>query len=221
MRLARGTPIWLNLLPLISIAAALIHIFLVRSFILLITAAVILLVCSILMLFFRDPERNIAGGVVSPADGRVLSVESRGRNRFVSIFMNIHDVHVNRCPWDAEVLGIRHVPGGYMPAFNKGSENNERVILELKAGAGRWTMKQIAGAVARRIIPYVEEGDRLRKGDRVGLIRFGSRVDLEFVLPAGMEICVSPGDKVKAGSSSLARPKRRDLFERRYVHGRR
>ena len=90
------------------------------------------------------------------------------------------------------------------PAFSKESDENERVLIRLRTGYGTWEMTQIAGAVARRIVPYVAEGQSVAKGERVGMIRFGSRVDLLVRTPPGMTICVSTGDRVKAGETPLA-----------------
>jgi len=156
-------------------------------------------------MFFRDPERRIGDGVVSPADGRVTRVEMRrGRTCFVSIFMNVHNVHVNRMPWSGTIIDVVHHPGGYVPAFDKDSDNNERVVTRFRNEYGNWEMTQIAGAVARRIVPYISAGQQLERGDRFGMIRFGSRVDLLFKVPAGMELNVVQGQKVIAGSSVIA-----------------
>ena len=158
----------------------------------------------IIISFFRDPERDISEGIVSPADGRIMEIETRGREVKISIFMSIWDVHVNRAPTDCTVLSKERHPGGYVPAFNKESERNERVEYTLSTHFGRMSLVQIAGALARRIIPYVEAGDRLSAGDRLGLIRFGSRVDLVFRLPSGWSVRVDKGDKTTAGVTVLA-----------------
>ncbi len=203
--LARGTPWWIGIFSLISIIPILFYrgggqpIFIVL-------AALPLVLNIPLILFFRDPKRRIGDGVVSPADGRVLEVYRDGRYHRINIFMNIHNVHVNRVPVDCQVISVERKHGGYIPAFDKGSERNERVITTIKTRYGTWTITQIAGAVARRIVPYVNGGEELRRGERLGLIRFGSRVDLKFALPKGMEILVKPGDRVLAGASCLAAP---------------
>ncbi len=203
--LARGTPIWPGILPAGSVIAGIIYLLGVDSIIILLVGALFLIAPVPLLLFFRDPERRIAEGVVSPADGVVVEVAEKGKGWwFVSIFMNVHNVHVNRAPWRGTVIDIEHIPGGYVPAFNKDSDRNERVITRLKTGNGTWTIKQIAGAVARRIVLYVSEGQNLEKGERFGMIRYGSRVDLEFRMPRGMEVRVCPGDRVKAGASEIA-----------------
>ncbi|MCI0384420.1 phosphatidylserine decarboxylase [Streptomyces sp. CNQ085] len=153
--------------------------------------------------FFRDPEREIAQGrVISPADGVVQSIMpwKDGRTR-VAIFMSPLNVHVNRAPLAGTVTSVEHVPGGFVPAFNKESENNERVVWHFDTELGDIEMVQIAGAVARRIVPYIEQGAKVEQGERIGLIRFGSRVDL--YLPEGVEVAVEVGQPTTAGVTRL------------------
>lgn len=164
--------------------------------------------------FFRDPERVVPqtpGLAVSPADGRVIRIEPRpdpfsGRERLcVSVFMNLVSVHVNRAPVAARVDEVRYWPGKFFNAsLDKASTDNERCGWSLADADGRmWTMVQIAGLVARRIVCRAEAGDALARGERVGMIRFGSRVDL--YLPEGYVPAVQLGDKVFAGESPIAR----------------
>ena len=154
--------------------------------------------------FHRDPDRTADGpGVVTPADGKVSVIreEDDGRVR-VGVFMNVHDVHVNRAPLDGTVEDVTHEPGGHRPAFDKESEHNERVRVE----TDEWTLVLIAGAFARRIHPYVEAGDDLARGDRLGHISFGSRADV--VLPPEYDredVVVASGETVQAGETVLAR----------------
>ncbi|OEV04218.1 phosphatidylserine decarboxylase [Streptomyces oceani] len=155
--------------------------------------------------FFRDPEREIpTGRVLSPADGVVQSIMpwADGRTR-VAIFMSPLNVHVNRAPLAGTVTSVEHVPGGFVPAFNKESEHNERVIWHFDTELGDLEMVQIAGTVARRIIPYVDREAKLEQGERLGLIRFGSRVDL--YLPQGVEPAVEVGETTTAGVTRLDR----------------
>ncbi len=155
--------------------------------------------------FFRDPEREIAPGrVISPADGVVQSIMPwrDGRTR-VAIFMSPLNVHVNRAPLAGTVTSVEHIPGGFVPAFNKESENNERVVWHFDTELGDIEMIQIAGAVARRIVPYVPQGTKVEQGDRIGLIRFGSRVDI--YLPEGVEVAVEVGQKTVAGVTRIDR----------------
>ncbi|WP_236239493.1 phosphatidylserine decarboxylase [Streptomyces sp. CC228A] len=155
--------------------------------------------------FFRDPEREIAQGrVISPADGVVQSIMpwKDGRTR-VAIFMSPLNVHVNRAPMAGTVTSVEHVPGGFVPAFNKESENNERVVWHFDTELGDIEMVQIAGAVARRIVPYLAQGAKVEQGDRIGLIRFGSRVDI--YLPEGVEVAVEVGQATTAGVTRIDR----------------
>ncbi|WP_419999150.1 phosphatidylserine decarboxylase [Streptomyces boninensis] len=155
--------------------------------------------------FFRDPEREISEGrVISPADGVVQSIMpwKDGRTR-VAIFMSPLNVHVNRAPLSGTVASVEHIPGGYVPAFNKESENNERVVWHFDTEIGDVEIIQIAGAVARRIVPYVDAGTKVEQGERIGLIRFGSRVDV--YLPEGVEPAVEVGQATTAGVTRLDR----------------
>lgn len=153
--------------------------------------------------FFRDPDRTPgAGRILSPADGVVQSIDPwpDGRTR-VAIFMSPLDVHVNRAPLAGTVTSMEHVSGGYLPAFNKDSDTNERVVWHLDTALGDIEFVQIAGAVARRIVPYAAEGAKVAKAERIGLIRLGSRVDV--YLPEGIAPAVSVGQKTVAGVTSL------------------
>ncbi|MEU4534908.1 phosphatidylserine decarboxylase [Streptosporangium sp. NPDC023825] len=153
--------------------------------------------------FFRDPDRTPGTGrILSPADGVVQSIDPwpDGRTR-VAIFMSPLDVHVNRAPLACTVTSMEHVSGGYLPAFNKDSDTNERVVWHLDTALGDIELVQIAGAVARRIVPYVAEGAKVAKGQRIGLIRLGSRVDV--YLPEGIAPAVSVGQKTVAGVTGL------------------
>jgi phosphatidylserine decarboxylase len=154
---------------------------------------------------FRDPDRSLGvGAVLAPADGVVIAVSLRTDGKTaVSIFMRPHDVHVNRAPVDGVVRGLSHQPGGFRPAFSKDAERNERVVWQLDSDHGDLELVQIAGALARRIIPYRRVGERIVQGERIGMIRFGSRVDL--VMPPAIEPTVRRGDRVRAGVSRLGR----------------
>ncbi|MGI8844785.1 MAG: phosphatidylserine decarboxylase [Thermoleophilaceae bacterium] len=156
-------------------------------------------------LFFRDPARTVGEGLIlAAADGICSSVELQpdGRTR-VATYMSLRDVHVNRSPVDGEVLSMEHREGGYRPAFTKESERNERLVWKIASPEGPIEMVQIAGTLARRIVPYFGVGQNVVRGDRVGLIRFGSRVDV--YLPPGMAAAVRPGQRMRAGSTRLDR----------------
>jgi len=166
--------------------------------------------------FFRDPERvtpSAPGLAVSPADGKVIAIGPRedpltGEERTcICIFMNIFSVHVNRSPVEARVEAIHYYPGKFLnAAFDKASTDNERCAYLLRdVDNETWTMIQIAGLIARRIVCRTEEGDQLARGQRYGLIRFGSRVDL--FIPAGYTPACAVGDQVFAAQSIVARKK--------------
>lgn len=161
-----------------------------------------------LLWFFRDPERTPAPGIASPADGRVVRVATvedpeLGRCDLLSIFMSPLDVHVNRAPFHGTVRSVTHIPGGHVPAFSKDAERNERVAILYDTPLGPMKTVQIAGTVARRIVPYVGAGTTLRRGDRIGLIRLGSRCDL--LIPVGVVSWrVARGDAVRAGTTQAA-----------------
>ena len=164
-------------------------------------ASLILIGLSILLLFFyRDPHREIHEGIISPADGLVQKVEKRSGMIYISIFMGPQNVHVNRSPVDGVVLSQKHRDGGNLPAFSKDSNQNERLVTKLETDIGVFKVTQIAGFLVRRIVSYVEPKSRVSKGERIGLIHFGSRVDLRFEA-AGIDIKVSEGDRVLAGQT--------------------
>jgi len=158
--------------------------------------------------FFRDPEREIPTGpvAVSPADGKVVVITPENGGTRVSIFLNVFDVHVNRTPIPGRVTNVRYQEGQFLVASKEAaSHSNEQNIITVEGPLGRVEFKQIAGLIARRIICYVKPGDTVAAGERVGLIKFGSRVDIQF--EPGWEIAVRVGERVSAGSSVIARKK--------------
>ncbi len=178
-----------------------------------IPALILLLVTAFCLHFFRDPERVVPaapGLAVSPADGKVIRIAPRpdpltGEEKTcISVFMNVFNVHVNRTPVAGRVTGITYWPGTFLNAsLDKASENNERCALGIEDMDGAsWTVVQIAGLIARRIVCRTEEGDRLERGERFGLIKFGSRVDL--YLPSGYDVKIKIGDITLAGMTVLA-----------------
>src|SRR5580700_7160690 len=160
--------------------------------------------------FFRDPERDIpqeAGAVVSPGDGKVTDVSpvTAGINELtrISIFLSVFNVHVNRSPITGTIREIRYQRGKYLNAMNRASaEENEQNIVTVEGDGQTVVFKQIAGLLARRIVFHPKVGDRLERGQRVGLIKFGSRVDV--LLDASARVNVKIGDRIKGGSSVLA-----------------
>jgi phosphatidylserine decarboxylase len=155
--------------------------------------------------FFRNPARTIPTdptAIVSPADGKVVRLERVGNVTRMSIFLSLFNVHVNRSPIGGRIERIDYRPGKFMVAFNdKASTDNERNIVMVSDGRINIVFTQIAGIVARRIVFWKKEGDTVNRGELVGLIRFGSRVDVLF--PAGTEATVSVGDRVKGGSTRI------------------
>ena len=167
--------------------------------------------------FFRDPERVTplrAGLLISPADGRISAIEKiipppeldleREPTTRISVFMNVFDVHVNRSPLEAKISKINYIPGAFLSAdLDKASADNERQALTLElADGGKIGVVQIAGLIARRIVKFVNEGERLTAGQRFGLIRFGSRVDV--YLPKGASPLVAVGQRAIAGETVFA-----------------
>lgn len=167
------------------------------------------LAAAFCLYFFRDPERVIPEGpvAVAPADGRIVAVAAGpGGATRLSIFLSVFDVHVNRAPIGGTITSVEYRPGRFHVASREeASVENEQNTVTLEGDGSRVVFKQIAGIVARRIIFYKRAGDRVEKGERVGLIQFGSRLDL--VLGPEWEILVRRGDRVRAGSSIVARRK--------------
>jgi phosphatidylserine decarboxylase len=165
------------------------------------------IVAAFCLYFFRDPERAIPGGdvAVSPADGKVVAVkpETPLLNR-VSIFLNIFDVHVNRAPIAGAIAKVQYMPGKFHVASREVcSDQNEQNVVTVAGEGTTVIFKQIAGLIARRIVFRKRPGDHVAAGERVGLIKFGSRVDV--LLGPEWEIVVQPGMRVAAGSSVIAR----------------
>ena len=175
-------------------------------------AVLFLIITLFMVLFFRDPERTTPGGkgvFVSPADGRVIVIKDvyekdylKSDSKEISIFMSIFDVHVNRAPCDGIVNLVQHFPGQFLAAHkDAASIKNENTVMVLGANDGRILVRQVAGLLARRIVCKVKAGDVLRRGERYGMIKFGSRLDV--YLPKDTEIKVNLGEKVKAGETVI------------------
>jgi phosphatidylserine decarboxylase len=165
--------------------------------------------------FFRDPERAIPAGpvAVSPADGKVVAVKEEGANTRISIFLNIFDVHVNRTPIAGTIADVRYQKGRFLVASKElASTENEQNTVVVQGDDTRVTFKQIAGLIARRIVFNKKLGDVVATGERIGLIKFGSRVDV--MLGPEWELAVRQGMRVQAGASILARRREPALVER-------
>ena len=169
-----------------------------------------LILAAFFLWFFRDPYRLIPAGnglIVSPADGHVTEIASistpAGPRQRISIFLSVFDVHVNRAPISGILTAVRYQKGQYLNALNpESAERNEQNIVTVRGEGIEVTFKQIAGLLARRIVFNFSEGSRVERGERVGLIKFGSRVDV--ILPAEAFLRVRVGDKVRGGNSVLA-----------------
>jgi len=158
--------------------------------------------------FFRDPERSVpieAEAIVSPADGKVVRIASEpGGTTQISIFLSVFDVHINRSPVGGKIESISYKPGKFRVAFDqRASVENEQNVWIVQNGSHLVKFSQIAGILARRIVSWKRPGEGVEKGERVGLIKFGSRVDI--FLPADVTIAVRAGDKVKGGASIVGR----------------
>ena len=191
MKLARDSTAWISL-PIFAAAA---------------TAALgswyataLALVGSLFILFFhRDPDRSPQGdGMLSPADGRVIQASRDG----ITIFMGPCDVHVQRAPMEGLVKKTEARKGGHAPAFLSAASKNQQNRIEIETTEGDIELKQITGTLVREIICYVSAGDRVLRGERIGMIRFGSRVEVTF--PKSYELLIRTGDKVRAGETVIA-----------------
>ncbi len=197
MRLARGWP-WFVLPPLVLGVAVLALSALSRWA--LFTGAGLVVLAGLVAGFFRDPDRATGHGIVAAADGRVQAASATG----IVTFLNVHDVHVVRAPYAGRVTAVRRFAGPRKPAFLDGAKHNAGVVIEVETGWGVHEVRLVAGLVARRAVAWVDAGDTVEKGERVGMIRFGSRVDVE--LPPESTPRVEPGEKAYAGETTIAAP---------------
>jgi phosphatidylserine decarboxylase len=201
LRLARGAALWLLWAAALTVATAGLA---WRWQVWIAPAGAASAVLLALLWFFRDPERPLGPGcVLAAADGRVTHIGDLpdGRTR-ITTYLSPLDVHVVRAPVAGTVTSVDHRPGGHRPAFTKESDQNERMVWHLDTEFGVVELVQIAGTMVRRIVPYLAPGDVVALGDRIGLIRFGSRVDV--YLPSGLEPAVEVGSRVSAGKTPLA-----------------
>jgi len=165
----------------------------------------VLLLAAFVAFFFRNPRREVPqdpGVIVSPADGRVVKIERVGNVTKLSIFLSIFNVHVNRSPIAGRIEAIEYKKGKFKLAFDHAaSVENERNVIMVAQGDLKIVFTQIAGLIARRIVCWKRVGDTVDKGELIGLIRFGSRVDVLF--PAGTEVTVERGTRVRGGSTAI------------------
>jgi phosphatidylserine decarboxylase len=168
------------------------------------------LLAAFCLYFFRDPDREIPPGpvAVSPADGKVVAIKPEGPLNRISIFLNVFDVHVNRTPIGGTISKVQYQKGCFMVASKEEcSTDNEQNVVTVQGDGTTVIFKQIAGLIARRIVFDKKVGDKVSTGERIGLIKFGSRMDILF--GPEWEITVRPGMRVAAGSSIIARRKDR------------
>ena len=194
-------------IPFILVPATAAIVFAIAQF--WVIAAALLLLTGFMLYFFRDPERVVPEDdslIVSAADGRVTRIESNAENKLVSVFLSPLDVHINRSPIAGTITNVTYVKGKKMPATSdSASLVNERNSLVIEGKHVTVTCTQIAGIVARRIVCWFKAGDNLERGQRFGLIKFGSRTDL--LMPPDVEIAVKIGDRVRGGETIIARVK--------------
>ena len=167
---------------------------------------------ALLGAFFRDPDRQSDSPpecVLSPADGRVVDVQDGGGGVEIAIFLSVFNVHVTRAPMDGELTVWERLPGGYAMAFRDAASANARHRVVLETPDGKSELSLIAGAVARRVVPFVSPPAALRRGQRIALIKFGSRAELR--LPADHTAVVCVGDRVRAGETVIAEARRSEL----------
>jgi phosphatidylserine decarboxylase len=176
-----------------------------------------LLITLFMPYFFRDPERVTPQGeglFVAPADGKVILIKDVYEQEYldsdvkeISIFMSPLNVHVNRAPCDGQVIAVQHKAGKFLAAYkDDASMKNEHIDMVLDGKQGKVLVRQVAGFIARRAVCRVKPGDMLKRGERYGMIKFSSRLDI--YLPKDAKIMVKPGDKVKAGETVIARQNR-------------
>ena len=192
---ARGSAHMIVLPSIAAVLLAILEFWLIALFFIFMTI--------LMLIFFRDPERQIGRGIVSAADGRVDYIKQNEDWLLISVFMNVHNVHVNRAPMDCKALRVSRRGGGHWPAFLEKSDSNSRANMVFHTGIGEIRVVQISGIFAWRVVPYVRRGNITRKGQRIGIIRFGSRVNVW--LPASRVRCtVEVGQNVLAGETTLA-----------------
>jgi phosphatidylserine decarboxylase len=175
---------------------------------LLVPGVLLILLTAFVGWFFRDPERKAGDGIVAAADGVVHAVSDLGDRVCVATFMNVHDVHVNRAPVSGTIVRVQRLKGPFLPAYDSRANKNNRRSYVIRSDIGDVEVVQICGIFARRIVPWVERGAKVKKGQRIGMIRFGSRVDVVLPKHTGrgdmITIRVKPRERVYAAITTLA-----------------
>lgn len=162
-------------------------------------SAAALMGLAFMIFFHRDPDRlPQSEGMLSPADGRIIQATAEK----VTIFMGLADVHVNRAPLEGTIISLEHRKGSHLPAFLNSASQNQQSRMRIETQDGEMELCQITGTIVREIVSYVKPGDHVLRGERIGMIRFGSRV--ETTIPQGYKLQVSLGDSVRAGKTVVA-----------------
>ncbi|MAV70168.1 MAG: phosphatidylserine decarboxylase family protein [Candidatus Marinimicrobia bacterium] len=209
MRVAKEGKFLMYLLLIVNFIVLIISWYFKYSFFLSLGIFCIFVFCII---FFRDPIREVPNEkniIISPADGLITNIVKMndaeiGDAILISIFLNVYNVHVNRMPIDGKVVKVVKMPGKFLAAFDhKSSDENERTEILFDSEIGKIKVKQIAGLIAKRIICYAKQGEKMKIGDRLGYIRFGSRTDL--IIPKDVNLMVKIGEKVKGNKTILVR----------------
>jgi phosphatidylserine decarboxylase len=211
MNMAQGGLSWIFSFFVFFIALSIFSIYITGFFQLLLFFAslFVFFIFCVLIIFFRDPQRIIGEGIVAVADGIIREINHEtdtdiGASIKISTFMNIHNVHVNRMPASGTIHEMKYYPGSHIPAFKKESERNERVVFLISCSFGMIKVVLIAGTLARRIVPYIKKNDSLKKGEKISLIRLGSRVDIYLPQKTISNVTVAVGDRIKAGEYTIA-----------------
>jgi len=209
MRIAKEGKFLVYLLLIVNFIVLIISWYFKYSFFLSFGIFCIFIFC---LIFFRDPRREVPNEkniIISPADGLITNIVKMndteiGDAILISIFLNVYNVHVNRMPIDGKVIKVVNMPGKFLAAFDhKSSDENERTEILFDSEIGKIKVKQIAGLIAKRIICYAKQGEKIKIGERLGYIRFGSRTDL--IIPKDVNLMVKTGDKVKGNKTILVR----------------
>jgi phosphatidylserine decarboxylase len=203
----------------LMILVLLLGLYLLPAWVVIFCQAVLLVVLFLVLNFFRDPYREVPADkdvLLAPADGKIMDIETVEENTFlqckalrIGIFMSIFNVHINRCPCAAKIEKITHKPGRYKnamdPASSQVNEANDVAMTRLNEPADRLLVRQIAGAVARRIVCIARPGQNFSGGQQFGMVKFGSRVELYLPMRPNVKCLVNVGDKIKAGLSVLVK----------------
>jgi phosphatidylserine decarboxylase len=203
MKIAKGCFGWVISPILLTLLFLLLGIYINRLFFIIFSFTFI--VTIFFLIFFRDPDREIGEDIIAPADGKIRDIKVNEKHCFVSIFMDVNNVHVNRMPLDGSIIEMNHFPGKHFRAWKKESDLNERVVIDIESKIGKIRVIQIAGLIARRIYPYIKKGDILKKGDKIGIIRLSSRVDIYLPAKKTDVSFLNIDDKVYAGTSTIAK----------------